>query len=80
MATFIVTHVVRVDHMQTKCLTVLGTQNINMILRHGPETSSFYLGILADHHLYVLVKSKAGYETQQEGMEKQGCGQAPEER
>lgn len=80
MVAFIVIHVVRVDHMQTKCLTVLSTQNINMILIHGPETSSFYLGILADRHLYVLVKSKAGYESQQEGMEMLGCGQAPEER
>lgn len=80
MATFIVIHLLRVDHMQTKCLTVLGTQNINMIHRHCPETSSFYLGILADHHLYVLLKSKAAYEFPTEGMEMPGCGRAPEKR
>lgn len=78
---YIYCYLVRADHMQTNCLTVvLGTQNINMILRHCPETSSFYLGILADHHLHVLLKSKAAYEFRKEGMEMPGCGQAPEER
>lgn len=35
------------------------------------------MGILIDHHLHVLLESKAKYELQKEGMEEQACGQAP---